>query len=482
MVQSKDDKTIPDDNYVSGQNRENHNEKSFEKLYSLLSEYDCHHHDEDPENEKEKSHNSFPFTNVFDPSLDFKHEGQEDKITVDYMAKDYSSFRQALLDIIPLKIPQWLDKSEAYIGMMLLELFSQIHDELSYYQDKKAWEAYLPTATKLSSVKGHLALIDYYLHEAISSSAFMKIKAIQPSITPAGFQLSTKTQEEKDQIIFETILDQYIDPNHNEINLLDIGMDKLTGEPYAILEKRLTKIKKNQYILFENASNNTEIVRINKTPSYVGTNTRITWPIEEKLKFQYDLKYDKICANIVKANHGKTVRREILKEKYQMPSQFSFKLRNGPLTFILDDSLRSQSTLEILVDGELWEQTDTLLECGPFDQKYSISVGNDGLTEISFGDGVFGMMPSDHSLIESHYRFGTGILGNVGKNIPTKFNFPSNSQSVTSSIENMIIVDAFGGKDAESIKEAKIAGPNSLKLQQRAVVLKDYKDSCKDQI
>src|SRR4029077_14766282 len=68
-------------------------------------------------------------------------------VVVDYLAKDYSSFRQALLDYIPTRLPNWTERSEADIGMMLLELFALTADNLSYMQDRVANEAFLGTAT-----------------------------------------------------------------------------------------------------------------------------------------------------------------------------------------------------------------------------------------------------------------------------------------------------------------------------------------------
>ena len=78
-------------------------------------------------------------------------------VTIDYLAKDYSSFRQALLDFIPTRLPAWTERSEADLGMMLLELFAYTGDNLSYMQDRVANEAYLSTATQRRSVAGHLA-------------------------------------------------------------------------------------------------------------------------------------------------------------------------------------------------------------------------------------------------------------------------------------------------------------------------------------
>ena len=72
------------------------------------------------------------------------------------MAKDYTSFRNALLDLIPRKIPQWKDRSEADMGIMLIELFSYIADELSYFQDRVANEAFLRTARVSLFCNNHL--------------------------------------------------------------------------------------------------------------------------------------------------------------------------------------------------------------------------------------------------------------------------------------------------------------------------------------
>ena len=53
------------------------------------------------------------------------------QVVIDYFAKDYSSFRQALLDFIPTRLPEWTERSEADIGVMLLELFAASADNLS---------------------------------------------------------------------------------------------------------------------------------------------------------------------------------------------------------------------------------------------------------------------------------------------------------------------------------------------------------------
>src|SRR5215204_5961574 len=162
----------------------------------------------------------------------------EEKITIDYMAKDYASFRHALLDLIPRKIPQWKDKSEADMGIMLIELFSYSADELSYFQDRVANEAFLRTARARSSVSNHLSLIDYRMQNGLSANAFIKVevKEVKDSphsaIIPAGFQISTYPERGRGKregggeesagiIIFETLEDQLVDVRYNKIPVVN---------------------------------------------------------------------------------------------------------------------------------------------------------------------------------------------------------------------------------------------------------------------
>jgi hypothetical protein len=80
---------------------------------------------------------------------------------IDYLAKDFLSFRQALLDFSALRYPQWQERSEADFGVMFLEALSAIADDLSYTQDRIAAEAALVTAAQRRSVTRHAQLVDY---------------------------------------------------------------------------------------------------------------------------------------------------------------------------------------------------------------------------------------------------------------------------------------------------------------------------------
>jgi hypothetical protein len=98
---------------------------------------------------------------------------------IDYLAKDFLSFRQALLDFSGLQYPQWQERSEADFGMMFLEALSAVADDLSYTQDRVAAEATLMTATQRRSVVRHARLVDYEPQPALSASVMLQFDVAQ---------------------------------------------------------------------------------------------------------------------------------------------------------------------------------------------------------------------------------------------------------------------------------------------------------------
>jgi hypothetical protein len=95
--------------------------------------------------------------------------------TIDYLAKDFGSFRSALLDYSARAYPDWVERDEPDLGIMLAELLSAAGDDLSYLQDRIANEATLATATQRSSVIRHARLVDYEPRPATSARVLMQI-------------------------------------------------------------------------------------------------------------------------------------------------------------------------------------------------------------------------------------------------------------------------------------------------------------------
>jgi hypothetical protein len=95
---------------------------------------------------------------------------------INYLAKDYSSFRQLILDRLALLMPDWRERHVPDIGITLVELLAYTGDYLSYYQDAVATEAYLDTARQRISVSRHARLVDYQMHEGCNARAFVFVE------------------------------------------------------------------------------------------------------------------------------------------------------------------------------------------------------------------------------------------------------------------------------------------------------------------
>lgn len=95
---------------------------------------------------------------------------------INYLAKDYSSFRQLILDRLALLMPDWQERHVPDIGIALVEVLAYAGDYLSYYQDAVATEAYLETARLRISVRRHARLVDYQLHEGCNARTWVTVQ------------------------------------------------------------------------------------------------------------------------------------------------------------------------------------------------------------------------------------------------------------------------------------------------------------------
>ncbi|MFD4715218.1 putative baseplate assembly protein [Streptomyces sp. NPDC058430] len=95
---------------------------------------------------------------------------------IDYLAKDYASFRRLLLERLALTMPQWTDRHAPDLGVTLVELLAHVGDHLSYQQDAVATEAYLDTARLRTSVRRHARLVDYPMHDGCAARTFVYVE------------------------------------------------------------------------------------------------------------------------------------------------------------------------------------------------------------------------------------------------------------------------------------------------------------------
>ena len=157
---------------------------------------------------------------------------------INYLAKDYDSFRRLLIDRMALQMPDWQDRSAADQQVMLVELLAYLGDQLSQYQDSVAAEAYLHTARLRRSVARHVRMLDYRLHEGTNARTFahLAVSAGSPAdgaVLPAASRLFTALGSTDPVVapggldaalaqgptVFETMSALALDPTRNAIAL-----------------------------------------------------------------------------------------------------------------------------------------------------------------------------------------------------------------------------------------------------------------------
>jgi hypothetical protein len=268
---------------------------------------------------------------------------QEVPVAIDYLAKDYAGFRQALLDFVSTRFPSWTERSEADVGMMLLELFATQADWLSYLQDRVANEAFLGTATRRSSVAGHLALLGYRLFEGTTAATWLRFE-VQPGASgtnqivslPPRTQVTTPPRLTDPSlvdprhavepiIVFETLDDATLASSLNDLRLYDWDRADccLAADAYeaALIGEHLA-LKPGDYLLFASSRGPRAVVRLIEPPSILsadalapgipsGPLTIIRWGKSTPLIHAFCVAETAVSANLVVATHGTTVREEL---------------------------------------------------------------------------------------------------------------------------------------------------------------------------
>ncbi|WP_406214697.1 putative baseplate assembly protein [Streptomyces canus] len=111
---------------------------------------------------------------------------------VDYTARDYDTLRKLILDRLALTTPDWVERNPADLGTTLVELLAYTGDQISYQQDAVATEAYLDTARRRVSVRRHVRLIDYAMHDGCTARAYVTVEtAGDTTLAPGTFRFAS---------------------------------------------------------------------------------------------------------------------------------------------------------------------------------------------------------------------------------------------------------------------------------------------------
>lgn len=126
---------------------------------------------------------------------------------IDYLARDYDSFRHVLIAAMMRRVPGWSPSSEADFDQVLIDLVAADADEQADYHDRVMNERALATARKRVSLARHARLLDYHIHQGNQASTWLALEVAGMVDLPATGQdefgvWSGRAWQDDDAVIF----------------------------------------------------------------------------------------------------------------------------------------------------------------------------------------------------------------------------------------------------------------------------------------
>lgn len=311
-------------------------------------------------------------------------EQMESLPEIDYLSKDYASFRRLMLDHLSLRVPSWNEPSVADMGNVVIEVLAYAADYLSYYQDAVATEAYLGTARLRASIKRHVRLLDYTLHEGSNARVWVQVQVEknatlllrnatqllatpdQPVTTPVIPPHSSAYEDALAQSsVFETLHNVNLFWAHNEIAFyVEDGEEVILPQHCTSTllrdpgdeHKRQLQLQVGDVLIFEEVKHpetgersgadpaHRHAVRLTAVTSQIKGSVPVLyveWDENDELPFPLPISINHLGdivsgisvarGNIVLADHGRTIRHEAL-PAVSIDRRYRPYLRNLDLT------------------------------------------------------------------------------------------------------------------------------------------------------
>jgi hypothetical protein len=385
--------------------------------------------------------------------------------TIDYFSRDFDSIRTDLLNLIPYFTPEWTDRNPNDLGVVLVELFSYLGDILHFYIDRRAQDLYLPTAFTRQSVVNLLKLIDYNVPGKQAATADILFVITDPpydeAITiPRATRLEAPAGTGDQPVKFET-LDEYIfgyttltaDTGAplplDEIKVVN-ALDFAVGETVNLRDDEAPSGKSEDLVVRAIPDSSTIQFETNIAATYRTTDSARVSTMQATIGVQEGTTYDEV----LDVSDGSA---------WQIFPIPRIDVIQGSISITVDEGV-----------PEAWSEIESLGYATPGQKVYEISRNFEGYVIVRFGDGSQGKIPNLGATVSSIYRVGGGIVGNVGAD---KINTLLDSITSTGGPVNFSVTnpeDSSGGAEEQSIDDAKLLGPKSLRALNRAVTLEDY--------
>ena len=347
-------------------------------------------------------------------------ELQNKQKLIDYSASDFETLRQTLLKYVRATFPLDYNNFESSdFGVLLIELMAAVGHIQSNKSDYLANENYIGTARSRDSVKRLLELIGVRMKGPISAAA------------NASLTYTTDTVSSPSSLVVTA-------PNR----VITIT----SPEDGGTLTYTLYKVNSNGTVDLTDPSKDLQF-----TASAVNGSVAVTDAV--------------LLEGALVVETGTFTSPEDIK---------SINLSQFPY---VEKSAQVYLTGNTATEGVYTEEDNIYFASGQDDKVFQITTDEQFKASVLFGDDTLGRSPSIGDSYVVTYRVGGGSRGNIAEGV---INAQITANSVGSTTEPVdVVVEntslATGGRDAESVAQAKRYAPLYFRTQDRLVTLADFK-------
>ena len=395
-----------------------------------------------------------------------------------YLALDFASHKEALIQRIRARYPGvWNDFFAGSFGILLINIVAWSTALVAYAINRLAGEQFITAMTLRESAVRAGALVGYNLANPYPSTVYCTALLASPAPAPVTLAAGTAVRTSDQASIAFQLAQTYTIPqgqlypqstvltfNPNSSGPLIVqSLVTVTNGGYNV-DCMDQAVDLTQYVLpgqvfigpdglnyqvsvVSQAPGATANNRLVLTAAWTGTSGNITgMVVEQRIAF---------------------VQGQSQQDQFSPASGVAF-IATLTGTPVIDGSV------SVTVNGTPW-QAGILGLADSDAQVYQTRTLPTGQTTVMFGDGTLGAAPPNNSVILVSYLVGGGTAGNISAgsiNSTIIGLISSQSSPVTVSVTNQQA--GYGGGDAESVNDARLAIPAYTATNGRAVTLADY--------
>jgi hypothetical protein len=420
---------------------------------------------------------------------------------IDYTSRDYASLREDLITAVQLRLPDWTAENPSDFGLALLEAFAYMGDIASYYVDRAANEAFLPTATRRESLSDIAKTLGYYPSNARSASVTLQLfnptTARIPIVSGTQFVTNVTADQELKALTFEIRKPPNTSEEVPPTASYQIATYAQSGTTITLTYSgNLTSayVATKDLITISGLSGTGASMngnRLLQSISHSSGTTTMTFTADSSATVSSTSAptgaYITAIVLLV-ADEGVTVLNENIGKSNGGPDQ----------EFILNSSSVIEDSVSVIC-GQLgnpaysdnivntsdprygayrfgpanWTtykpffRTTSVTSLGETDAIFYLETNNNNEYVIRFGDGTNGLIPTKDSYVYVTYRVGGGTAGNIpagvsliGPGLLTATTFSS----------------SFGGAEKESLDSIRRNAASMFRTRDRAVSNQDFSD------